>query len=160
MEAPKKEFFIKQKLKKEDPVELPMDDLFFEQMHNKIMQAVEKTEIKTPTKWAKSKIFLEQKALSYQPLFKKAVKVAVVGLVTSISVGLLGVSQTFFASLEGSNGSSNQSKILQEAGRNPSQWLDMVVSYQNESDFYAEVLSRRSDLATMVEIDQVLAQSL
>ncbi len=61
---PKKEFLIKKKLKKEDPLELPMDDSFFEQMHNKIMQALEKTEIKSKAKWSKSRIFLEQQVQS------------------------------------------------------------------------------------------------
>ena len=71
MEVGKKEFLIKQKLKKEDPVELHMDDYFFELMHNKIMQAVDKMEIK-PSKWSKSKIFLERKGLIPAANFKKS----------------------------------------------------------------------------------------
>ena len=74
MEVAKKEFLIKQKLKKEDPVELPMDDSFFEKMHNNIMQAVEKKEIKSQTKWSKSKIFLERKELNQQTGNKKTMK--------------------------------------------------------------------------------------
>ncbi len=62
MDAPKKEFLMQQLLKKEDPVELPMDDLFFEKMHNNIMQAVEKTEIKAEPKWTQAKVFLEPKS--------------------------------------------------------------------------------------------------
>ena len=57
----RKELLIKQRLKKEDPVELPMEDKFFEHLHDKIMQAVNKTEIKSPVKWSKAKIFLERK---------------------------------------------------------------------------------------------------
>ena len=74
MEVAKKEFLIKQKLKKEDPVELPMDDSFFEKMHNNIMQAVEKIEIKSQTKWSKSRIFLERKVLNHRASNKKVMK--------------------------------------------------------------------------------------
>ena len=76
MEVAKKEFLIKQKLKKEDPVELPMDDSFFEKMHNNIMQAVEKIEIKNQTKWSKSRIFLERKVLNLRAGSKKVMKTA------------------------------------------------------------------------------------
>lgn len=71
MEVGKKEFLIKQRLKKEDPVELPMDDCFFELMHNKIMQAVDKIEMKPQAKWSKSKIFLERQGLISEN-FKKS----------------------------------------------------------------------------------------
>ena len=76
MEVGKKEFLIKQRLKKEDPVELPMDDHFFEVMHNKIMQAVDKIEIKPQTKWSKSKIFLERQ-LAPAANFRKSLKTSV-----------------------------------------------------------------------------------
>ncbi|OFZ30412.1 MAG: hypothetical protein A2622_08365 [Bdellovibrionales bacterium RIFCSPHIGHO2_01_FULL_40_29] len=72
MKAVRKEIFIKEKLKKEDPVELPMDDLFFDQLHDKIMSAVEKTEMRSQTKWSKARVFLERR------------------LVTSIGVGFWG----------------------------------------------------------------------
>ncbi len=55
------EALIKQKLKKEDPVELPMNENFYADMHNNIMLAVEKTEIKQLNRWAKTWVFLEPK---------------------------------------------------------------------------------------------------
>ncbi len=62
MDTPKKEFLMQQLLRKEDTVELPMDDLFFEKMHDNIMQAVEKIDIKTELKWNQAKVFLEPKS--------------------------------------------------------------------------------------------------
>ena len=62
MNTPKKEFLMQQLLRKKDSVELPMDDLFFEKMHDNIMQAVEKMEIKTEPKWSQAKVFLEPKS--------------------------------------------------------------------------------------------------
>lgn len=87
----KKEYLIKLKLKKEDPVELPMDDQFFEDMHNKIMAAIDSTEIKPQTKWSKTKVFLERKAPASKQLSKKIFKSGISGWVTSISLGILGL---------------------------------------------------------------------
>ena len=157
---PQKDVIIKQTLKKEDYLELPMDDSFYEKMHDQIMQAVEKSEMKTEPKWLKAKVFLEQKSQPYRAVYKKAVKVAVVSLVTAIAVGFLGASQRLYVTIEANRNLSNQSKIIQEAQRNPQQWAELAGSYQNENDFYAEVLSQKNDLATMVEIDKVLTHSL
>ncbi|MFZ3230759.1 MAG: hypothetical protein WA160_11185 [Pseudobdellovibrio sp.] len=57
-----KEHLLRLKLKKEDPVELPMDDKFYEGMHSKIMQAIDAIDIKPSTKWAKAHIFLERRS--------------------------------------------------------------------------------------------------
>ena len=157
---PKKDFIIKQTLKKEDYLELPMDDSFYEKMHGQIMQAVEKSEMKTEPKWLKTRVFLEQKSQRYRTAYKKAVKLAVVSLVTSIAIGFLGASQRLYVAIESSKNLSNQNKIIQEAQRNPQQWAELAGNYQNENDFYAEVLSQKIDLATMVEIDKVLTHSL
>ncbi len=157
---PKKDFMIKQTLKKEDYLELPMDDSFYEKMHDQIMQAVEISEKKAKPKWSNTRIFLERHSERYRSTYKKAVKVAVVSLVTSIAIGFLGVSQRLYVSIEANKNLSNAGKIIQVAKHHPQEWADMAVSYQNENDFYAEVLSQRNDLATMVEIDKVLTQSL
>ncbi len=157
---PKKDILIKQILKKEDYLELPMDDSFYKKMHDKIMQAVEKTEFKAEPKWHKARVFLERSAESYRSTGKKVLKVTVISLVTSIAVGFLGVSQKLYTSLQDNQNLNNQGRIIQEVKNNPQEWAEMVGNYQNENDFYAEVLSQKNDLATMVEIDNVLTQSL
>ena len=70
----RKETLIALKLKKEDPIELPMDEMFFEKMHKQIMQAIEKTEIKPQTKWSKTKVFLEAKGRRHLPDSRKVLK--------------------------------------------------------------------------------------
>ena len=157
---PKKDFIIKQTLKKEDYIELPMDDSFFEKMHDQIMQSLDKTEIKSQPKWSKTRVFLEQSSQRYRSTYKKVVKLAVISLVTSIAIGFLGVSRQLYIAVETQKNLNNQAKIIQEAQKNPEEWAGLVVNYQSENDFYAEVLSRRSDLVTMVEIDKVLTHSL
>lgn len=56
-----KEMLLIKKLKAEDSVELPMDELFYENLHNKIMLSVQKADIKPVSKWTKTWVFLEQK---------------------------------------------------------------------------------------------------
>lgn len=57
----RKEVMIKQVIKKEDPVELPMNEQFYKSMHDNIMAAVENIEIKKQPKWSKNWIFLERR---------------------------------------------------------------------------------------------------
>lgn len=96
----KKDYLLKLKLKKEDPVELPMDDQFFENMHDKIMQAVEVAEIKPHSKWNKATIFLERKTLASKVMAKKILKSGLTGWVTSIGLGLIGMTSHSYAFIE------------------------------------------------------------
>jgi hypothetical protein len=153
-----KDILILKKLKAEDPVDLPMDEKFYEQLHDKIMLSVEKTEIKKMSKLAKTWVFLERKTQSPRARIKKAAKpgLAVLMMVLALSLmnnlGATGNSQLLAQDL-------NQSTILKEAQSRPTEWSELVVNYQNENDFYADVLSRRG-LETMVEVDNALSQSL
>lgn len=53
---------IIQTLKEHDPVELPMDDMFFNQLHSRIMKEVDKTDVKQLNRWGKTWVFLESTA--------------------------------------------------------------------------------------------------
>lgn len=84
------------KTKKEDLFELPMDDLFFDQMHDKIMKAVELTEIKSQTKWTKSWIFLETQSHLPGPAPERIIKSALVMGFATLSLGLGSLSLGLF----------------------------------------------------------------
>lgn len=64
--TPKKEALIHQRLKKEDQFELPMDDTFFDQLHDKIMKAIDDTEVEKMNRWDRAKVFLESKSRLYR----------------------------------------------------------------------------------------------
>lgn len=51
--------FLKQKMKKEDNLSVPENVDFYEKMHNKIMNAIENTEVKKLSEWSKTWVFLE-----------------------------------------------------------------------------------------------------
>ncbi len=151
---------IEKKLKQEDLVELPMDELFFENMHDKIMASIEKTEVKPLSRWAKTWVFLETKAKPHRAMARKVIKTGFVGLTLTMALGLAGLSAKVYHDVHVAQNATNQSRIIQEAKQNPTEWSELVVSYQDSNDFYADVLSQQNDLQTLVEIDRVLTESL
>ena len=155
-----KETILAKKIKKEDPVELPMDEKFYENLHNQIMAAVEKTEMKPVSRWAKTWVFLEANTIRSRALGKKVIKTSFVGLALATGFSLFGLSAQMYSEVHQAQNLCNQTKIINEATKNPTEWSELVASYQNENDFYADVLSQKSDLATIVEIDRVLTESL
>lgn len=154
-----KEMILVKKLKAEDPVELPMDEKFFDNLHSKIMLSVEKTEVKPASKWVKTWVFLEQKTVNQRAKMKKAVKLGITATSLTVGVGLINYGLEIYQTTKYAQKSMNKNSIISEAKKNPMEWSDLVINYQNENDFYAEVLSQR-DLETIVEIDRVIAQSL
>ena len=154
-----KDMILIKKLKAEDHLELPMDEMFFENLHNKIMMSVEKTEIKPASKWTKTWVFLEQKTMHHRTKMKKAVKLGITATTLTLGVSLLYYSLNLSKQMANASHEVNKTSILSEAQKNPSEWSELVVNYQSENDFYADVLSQR-DLETMVEIDQVISQFL
>ena len=154
-----KEMLLIKKMRAEDPVELPMDDLFFDKLHDKIMASVEKTDIKPLSKWSKTWVFLERKTSPHRSKLKKAVKLSITAFSMTIGVSLLNATLNIYQQSQFAATEVNKSSILNEAQKNPIEWQEMVANYQNENDFYADVLSQR-DTETIVEIDKVLTQSL
>lgn len=140
---------LREQLKREDPIELPMDDMFFDKLHDKIMADVAKTEIKPATsKWAKPWIFLERQVRYYRPSNNvrtlHVVKMGVIGISLTLGLGLATMSLKLFnMSSENQLASNNKQMIIEQALENPQDWVEMAASVQNDSDFYAEVLNER-----------------
>lgn len=140
---------LREQLKREDPIELPMDDMFFDKLHDKIMADVAKTEIKPATsKWAKPWVFLEQQARYYRPSNNvrtlHVVKMGLVGISLTLGLGLATMSLKLFdMSSQNQMAANNRQLIIEQALENPQDWVEMAASVQNDSDFYAEVLNER-----------------
>lgn len=158
-----REMILIKKLKAEDPIELPMDQEFFDNLHNKIMLSVDKTEVKPVSKWTKTWVFLEKKTLVPRAKAKKVVRLGITATTIATGVGLLNFGLNLSTQMSSVQVNLNKSSILSEAKRNPVEWSELAVNYQDENDFYADILSQalsHNDLGTIVEIDKVIAQSL
>lgn len=81
-----KDMILVKKLKAEDSIELPMDESFFENMHNNIMLSVVKTEVKPLNKWTKTWVFLERKTLIPRAKIKKVIKFGIAATTFMVSV--------------------------------------------------------------------------
>lgn len=155
-----KDALLIKKIKAEDLVELPMDEKFFEDMHDKIMQAVEKVEMKPPSKWDKTWVFLERHSIGQKALAKKIIKTSVIGITMGVGLFMLGLSANIYTKIYQEQRLSNKGHILNEVQKNPEEWSQLAGVYQDENDFYADVLSQKNDLATIVEINRAMTQSL
>ena len=154
-----KEMIIVKKLRAEDPVDLPMDEMFFEKLHGNIMKSIEKTEVKPVNKWTKTWVFLERKTGGQKNLLKKAVKLGVTAATFSLGLGVLSVSFSFLRHVKQVQIEQRQNSVAYEAQRNPIAWSELAFNYENENDFYSDILSQRSS-ETMVEIDQIIVSAL
>lgn len=134
---------LTQQLKKMDSVELPMDENFFDQMHDQIMQAVEKTEIKQLNRWAKTWVFLETRAKYYQHAGIKATKALFVLAVVSLSYGLGATSVAMFEKAHEQQITKNKDVILKQAIQSPVEWAELAAVGQNDMDLYAEILNEK-----------------
>lgn len=138
---------LREQLKREDPIELPMDEMFFDKLHDKIMADVAKTEIKPASKWAKPWVFLERQARYYRPSNNMrtlhVVKMGLVGISLTLGLGLATMSLKLFDMSSQNQMASNKQMIIEQAYENPQDWVEMAASVQNDSDFYADVLNER-----------------
>ena len=154
-----KEMLLVKKMKAEDSIELPMDDVFFDQLHDKIMAAVDKTEVKSVTKWQKTWVFLDNKTKNHRYKARKAVKLSIAAVTMGLMVSVLSTSLNMYQQAQIVQNDINQKAILQEAQKNPVAWTELALNYQNETDFYAEILSQQ-DSQLISEFGQDLAHSL
>jgi hypothetical protein len=76
----------------------------------------------------------------------------------TVGVSLLSLSLNFYQQAQYVREDLNKKSIIEAAEKNPAAWSELM-TYQNENDFYSEVLSQR-DVATFNDVDQVLSQSL
>ena len=139
---------LKKQLRREDSLELPMDDLFFDKLHDKIMADVAQTEIKpAASRWVKPWVYLERKAHYYRPSNNvrtlQVVKVGVIGISLTLGLGLVIMNLKLFTMSLQNQVASNRQIIIEQALENPQDWVDMAAAVQNDSDFYADVMNER-----------------
>jgi hypothetical protein len=148
---------LREQLRREDPIELPMDDMFFDKLHDKIMADVAKTEIKpASSRLSKSWEFLERQAHYYRPSNNvrtlHVVKMGLVGVSLTLGLGLATMSLKLFDMSSQNQIASNRQIIIEQALENPQDWVEMAASVQNDSDFYAEVMNERLSASQGVDL--------
>jgi hypothetical protein len=126
-----KETLLAKKIKKEDPIELPMDEKFYENMHNQIMLAVEKTEIKPPSRWAKTWVFLEASTIRSRVIGKKIIKTSIVGLIMATTVSLFSTSGKTYSDVKQAYNTYKKANASTHAGKSVKNGATKVEQYYN-----------------------------
>lgn len=90
---------LQRKMKQADCLNLNMTDEFFEQLHDKIMSSVEKTEIKPLSRWAKTWVFLEKTTRPQQRVIKKAIRLSTSTTSVLLGIGLIGLSARLYSGI-------------------------------------------------------------
>ncbi|MGZ3768353.1 MAG: hypothetical protein ACXVCP_03760 [Bdellovibrio sp.] len=139
------------KLKKLDDIELPMDDAFFDRLHDKIMAEVDKTEIAPTPVFMKSRKLLRSHWRGW--LYS-------IGGVSSVLVlGSLLMSQ--FSHINETMQrvglfSDGHERIVAEALLSPEQLNQTLISTQNESDFFMDVASESFENLSVAKLNKIM----
>lgn len=147
---------IVNKLKKEDPVELPMDEDFFNKMHDQIMAQVESSQIKPTDRWAKAREFLESRLRYYRPSnhrqTARIIKASFVGLCLTLGLGLTATSLKLFNMSTKNNQTAHRQMIIDQALENPQDWIELAASAQTDADFYSDVINQKIEAQQDIDL--------
>lgn len=135
-------------------IELELDDAFYEQLHNKIMAAVDEIEIQPASRYRVPKQMMKRHWRS----------------LSQISLALLmlfGVNKTasqYVLSLWSSSHTvklvQNEKEIIHQALASPDEFSNSMISYQSNNDFFMEVASRNLDQTPAEQIPTVMEEFL
>lgn len=147
---------IEEKLKKEDPIELPMDEDFFDKMHDQIMAQVENSQIKPIDRWAKAREFLESRLRYYRPSnnrqTSRIIKASFVGLCLTLGLGLTAASLKLFNMSSKNNQMAHRQIIIDQALENPQDWIELAASVQTDADFYSDVMNQKIEAQEGIDL--------
>lgn len=130
-------------LKTADDVELPMDEAFYERLHDKIMARVDETEIKRLPSWttfiARPKNYLRSHWKGWLGSGMSMVAVGYVGLqMTTLASSVIPESHTYKVV-------QNERAFLQNALGSPESFSNSLISHQSQGDFISEVAGQLSE---------------
>ena len=137
---------LRKNLKQAGDFELPMDEDFYEKLHNKIMAAVEETEITPLSKLTSTQQLMKRywrKALPYAKGVTQVIMALALLLGSSIKAREL--VQNFWSSSHTVQMVQNEKQIINEALESPEQFSTSLISYQNQNDFFLDVAAQSED---------------
>lgn len=144
---------IKRQLKLTQEQEIPMNQEFYDRLHDKIMAAVEQVEIQPISRIDSTQQVLKR----HWRQWTKSVFSIVVAM-----VALGSLSWVFSQSADKAWSSSrtvqlmeNENLILSEAVLSPEDFSNSSISYQSENDFFVDVALAHENLETLISRAQL-----
>lgn len=132
-------------LKSTDDVELPMDEAFYEKLHDKIMARVEETEVKKLPAWtsfvARPKKYLKSHWKGWLGTGLSMMAVGYFGLhMTTLAGSFIPESHTFKVV-------QNERAFLEGALSSPDSFSETLINHQSQDDFLSDVASQGLEIS-------------
>jgi hypothetical protein len=144
---------LKRTLKAEPAMELPMDDAFYERMHDRIMAAVEQTEIAPEPKWQKPARVIKANWKSWLFAGGSMMMVVVAALQTPSVVS------SFLDESHVVKVVRNEKAITEETLKSPENFSETLISYQTQDDFFVDVAERSFHDLSQEHVREIMGEA-
>ncbi|MEK6773794.1 MAG: hypothetical protein AABY64_07630 [Bdellovibrionota bacterium] len=132
-------------LKTADDVELPMEDAFYDRLHDKIMAGVNETEIKKLPPWtsfvARPKKYLKSHWKGWLGSSISMIALGYIGIHISVLVG------SFIPESHSFKVVQNEQEFLQDATGSVENFSQSMINHQSQEDFLSDVASQRIEFS-------------
>lgn len=146
---------VRQGLKEVDELDLPMNDEFFERLHDKIMAGVEKTEIAPAVPRVASRNLLRKHWRSW--LYPTG---GVTSLFLLIALTIPQVSKITEGMQRAGLLSDGQERIAIRAISTPDELDQTFISSQNDSDFLMDVASESFENLSIAQFNKIMGETV
>lgn len=133
--------------------ELPTDEEFFNKLHDKIMAAVEKTEIKPVSPWEKPKRLLRANWKSW------VVSGGSLMMVLMASLQAPSVVRHFMNDSHTVQLVRNEDEFAHETLKSPDEFSGTLISYQNQDDFLVDVAERTFHDLSQEHVREIMGEA-
>jgi len=142
---------VRRGLKNADELELPMNEDFFDKLHDKIMMEVERVEVAPPPMLLKQKNYLRA---HWKGWLYSASSVASMGLVIAVLSTQFGkVSESMQRAGLYSDG---RERIVEAALNSPDAMAQTLISSQSEADFFVDVANESFENLTVAKFNKLM----
>lgn len=114
-------------------VEIPVDESYYDNLHDRIMLEIAKTEVADLPFWHRPSRLIQQYGWSFLQLSGGLALTVVIGLKTA------GILQQIWSASPTVQRAQNDKMILVEALKSPEDLSASFISYQRDSDFFLEI---------------------
>ena len=144
---------LKRVLKRNDEVEPPMDDAFYERLHDKVMRAIDQTEIERPSVWQKPR----RKLLEHWKNWVVSGGSVIMILIASMQAPT--VAKTFLNDSHVVQVVKNEDAFNAQTTEAPEVFSESLIVYQNQSDFFVDVAERSFHDLSKEHIREIMGEA-
>lgn len=144
---------LAKKVKQTGDIEIPMDADFYDRLHDKIMAAVEETDIKPVTKLEKTQRVFKRHWRSVSQVTLAILILVGVNLVTGQFVGQIWTESHTVKFVQ------NEKQIVSQAVASPEEFSATVLSSQNQNDFILDVASQNLEQISPAQLVSMINEA-